>query len=306
MLRLLTSRRIVLLFAAFFLSLHLLGWIERRTHGLSFPLSFLPSLHTAQHTDDTKSAGTLYSPELITFWEEFSTTLASSAPPVALPNKSIEALINSYSKVGKAFSYRQDLVELSDQEVEVLRDSHSQYLEKARALAPKLPYGKGSQGIVMTGSSKHMPQLVLSLRMLRKAGSILPVQVFVESHEVYEPEVCENILPSLNAECYILEDILGAVPTKLSITKYQLKPFAVLFSTFDDVVVLDADNLAVQPSEELLKAEPYISAGLVTWPDYVYPALSSSPLSSMLTFAVGQYCLPQILQYRLRPRSHCR
>ena len=302
MIRLLTSRRIVLLFAAFFLSLHLLGWIDRRLHGLSFPFKFLPSRHTAQHTDIKKPHGSPYSPQLIAFWDEFSMTLAASAPPVPLPNKSVEALINNYANIGKSFSYRQDLIELSDRHVEALRDSHSLYVEKAKGLALKLPYGKGSQGIVVTASGSYMPQLIVSLRMLRKAGSTLPLQVFLESNAVYEPEICENILPNLNARCYILEDILGAVSMQVTITKYQLKPFALLFSTFDDVLVLDADNLAVQAPEDFMKAEPYTSTGLVTWPDYVYSGPPFPPLQTRLIAAVGQYRLPKILRYRVRPR----
>jgi len=47
-------------------------------------------------------------------------------------------------------------------------------------------------------------------------------------------------------------------------SKYQLKPLAILFSSFEDVLLMDADNLAVQPPEDFMRADPFTSTGLIT------------------------------------------
>ena len=277
-----SGRPILLLLATFFISLHLLGLRPQQI------LSFLFPFQTKQ-----RISAASYSPELLDFWDNFSSTLTASTPPVPLPNKSIEALINSFAQISSSFAYRQDLIELSDQDVETLRDSHTEFVKHVRALAPRLPYKNGSQGIVMTASGEFMPQLVVSLRMLRRSASKLPVEVFMENREVYEPELCQNVLAGLNATCYIMEDILGNAHTKITLSKYQLKPFALLFSTFDNILLLDADNLAVQPPESWINAEPFTSAGLVAWPDYVYPSLPHSFHSQLLISHSGPTQPPQ-------------
>jgi alpha 1,2-mannosyltransferase len=88
----------------------------------------------------------------------------------------------------------------------------------------------------------------------------------------YEKHVCNDILPSLDARCLVLADVVG----KNVIEHYQLKIFAVLFSSFEEIVWMDADCFPLGKPEELLDSEPFTSTGLVTWPDFW--ASSVSPL----------------------------
>jgi hypothetical protein len=45
---------------------------------------------------------------------------------------------------------------------------------------------------------------------------------------------------------------------------YQLKFFALLFSSFEEVLFLEADAFPVHDLNHLLRVEPFISTGLVT------------------------------------------
>jgi len=47
-----------------------------------------------------------------------------------------------------------------------------------------------------------------------------------------------------------------------------------LFSRFDNILWLDADELPLFDPAKLFSSEPYVSRGLVTWPDYWYPTSS--------------------------------
>ncbi len=105
--------------------------------------------------------------------------------------------------------------------------------------------------------------------MLRKTGTILPVEVYMESQAVYETELCEDVFPRLNATCLLLSDILDGGPQKVKISKNQLGAFAILFSSFEDILLLDANNLVTERPDNLFSAEPFLSRGLVLWPDYV-------------------------------------
>ena len=150
-----------------------------------------------------------------------------------------------------------------------MRDAHARFVSQIPELAPKLPYTKGKQGIAVAASGTLLPVFLVSLKMLRRTGSILPVQVFMETKKQYERDICEVVLPPLNATCMILSDVMEAVPQKLQMSRYQLKSLALAFSSFDDVLLLDADNLPVEQPERLLNSEPFSSTGFVSWPDYV-------------------------------------
>ena len=206
---------------------------------------------------------------LIDFWDTLSQTLVEAKPTSSLPTEPIEAPINNFASIRKPFNYRPDLLSIPQENVDELRAAHSRYVDQIPQLAPKIPFARGTKGIVTTASGKFMPILVVSIRMLRRTGSELPVHVFMESKDVYEQEICDSILPPLNARCLMLSDVLEAVPLKVEISHYQLKAFALLFSSFDEIVLLDSDNLAIEPPERLLNSEPFVSKGLVSWPDYV-------------------------------------
>lgn len=259
-----------LIFAALGLSLLCLRWIQHHDD--------LGYLKERLHWSTPAASNTTVSPTappsgyqagLVGFWDKFSHALVDTKPTVSLPDKPIEALINAFANVGPSFSYRPDLIELSPQDVEGLRSAHAAFVGKIAELAPRLPYASGTRGIVTTAAGSFVPILIVSLRMLRRTGSVLPVEVFMESKAEYEPEICQTVLPALNARCMILAEILEAVPLRLEISRYQLKAFGMLFSSFDEILLLDADDIPVEKPEKLLSTEPFLSRGMVTWPDYV-------------------------------------
>ncbi len=219
-----------------------------------------------------------YDPSLLTFWEQLSTALLETAPKCTLPTVPIEAPINMFVRVGKKFNYRPDLLALPQEDIDDLKDAHTRYVTKIPELAAQLPFAKETKGIVMTAAGEFMPPLVVSLRMLRRTGSKLQVEVFMENSTVYEPEICEQVLPKLNATCKVMPKGLETGTTKIQISRYQLKAFAMLFSSFDEILLLDADNIVLEAPENLMADEPFVGRGFVSWPDYVsIPKLVQNP-----------------------------
>lgn len=123
------------------------------------------------------------------------------------------------------------------------------------------------QGLVTVGGGKYFVILAVSLRFLRRSGTTLPVEVFVTEAE-YEREVCEVVLPRLNAVCRVYPRMVGADGNNKAIQGFQLKAFALLFSSFDEVLFLDADNTAMRDVAPLFASAPFRATGLVTWPDF--------------------------------------
>lgn len=58
----------------------------------------------------------------------------------------------------------------------------------------------------MVGGGKFFPPLLVSLRLIRRTGTTLPVEVFVPEQD-YEAELCETVLAALGAICRIFPNI---------------------------------------------------------------------------------------------------
>ena len=236
-------------------------------------------------TPDPPTVSPGYQSGLVEFWDLFSKAVAEAKPncQLGLPPDFQGVPINSFSNLKPDFNYRPDLIKLSPGDVDDLRDAHSRFVARLPELVPQLPFAKGTKGIVTTASDNFMPVLIVSLRALQRSGTKLPVEVFMESQTVYEKEVCEVILPTLNARCLVMSEILDAVPNRVQVSKYQLKVLSMLFSSFDEMLLLDADNFVMEQPENLFSTEPFVSKGFVSWPDYVrfFPILCQSSVTNM-------------------------
>lgn len=229
--------------------------------------------------DDVPSSP--FHPGLVDFWDATSHALVEAKPDCSLPTDSIQAPLYEFASLNESFDVRPDLLDIPQRDVDIMRDAHARFVSRIPELAPKLPYAKGTQGIVVAASGALLPVFLVSLKMLRRTGSILPVEVFMETKKQYEKEICEIVLPPMNATCMILSDVLEAVPERLEMSTYQLKSLALAFSSFEDVLLLDADNIPIEQPEHLLNSEPFTSMGFVSWPDYVciFPPTQQLPSS---------------------------
>jgi alpha 1,2-mannosyltransferase len=165
---------------------------------------------------------------------------------------------------------RPNLVHIDSQHIIKARKKHSAFVEHLPALAHAFSYPENTRGIVTTAGGELMPRLLVGLRMLRRTGSSLPVEVFLNNMTDYEPQLCSKVLPTLGAKCVLLgHDMLDGTTPKgaSSVTMYQVKPFAVLFSSFNEVLFMDADNFPVTDPEHAFKSKPFRDTGLVIWPD---------------------------------------
>lgn len=206
--------------------------------------------------------------ELRTFWKTFSKELINARPNAARPKAMPVDNPNIGFSTIKPDTNRLDALKMSKDDVNALAESHSQIKKWIHNNSTLLPYRKGTQGLVTIGGEGYMPMLVVSLRMLRRTGSTLPVEVFLPSEASYERRICEEVLPSLDAKCLLLSSLTLKTAAAADIRGYQYKIFALLFSSFEDVVFVDSDCWPVYDPRELFVMEPYTRYGLVTWPDY--------------------------------------
>jgi alpha 1,2-mannosyltransferase len=158
---------------------------------------------------------------------------------------------------------RRNITHLSDADIITSKDAHNSVVRSLREYEDLVTYNSHSRGIVIIGGGRFTPMALVSVLMLRKTKSNLPVELFLPDETDYDQYTCEVIFKKINARCLVLSRF-----TKIPIATYQYKVFGILFSSFEDVIFLDADSFPVIDPSKLLRLEPYTSTGLVTWPDF--------------------------------------
>lgn len=153
-----------------------------------------------------------------------------------------------------------------------LKDKHRGIVEN---LPSYIPYDKGSNGIIFIGGGKFSWLSYVSLMALRDIGSKLPVEIIMPTYADYEEEInfCTRVLPILNAACVVIPEILGPgamiqQSNKEKFKSYQFKSLALMVSSFQNVLLLDSDNVPLVNPDSIFDSPVYKKYGMITWPDY--------------------------------------
>ncbi|CAD6580217.1 MAG: hypothetical protein ASARMPREDX12_002314 [Alectoria sarmentosa] len=209
-------------------------------------------------------------PQILAFWETWAQVIDAARPEIpaiVLQEVAQPAGIEPENERDrKPFNLS---IDIPKKDVEVLRQSHERLVghanfSRVNEQATRLFSGTG---IVTVAGGYYFAPAILSIRMLRKTNSTLPVQVFLRNKSEYEKKICQEVLPALNAECFVIQDHLRK-DNPVKVEHYQLKVLAILFSSFESVLYLDSDCMALLDPKELFNSEPFLSTGLVSWPDY--------------------------------------
>lgn len=209
------------------------------------------------------------------FWKLFRQDLDAHAPNVStFAHPKDTHLDISFKK--SQYRERPSLIKLSDEQKDGLTEAHSSFVDKIRHKKYVLPYRPGSRGVVTTAGGPLLPAALVSILMLRQTGSNLPVELFLSDQHEWDPEICDKILPALNAKCLILQNIFDYDETITKLDRYQYKIFSIIFSSFEEVLFMDSDCFPIHDPNKLFDSEPFKHTGLVLWPDFWFP--SESPL----------------------------
>lgn len=209
-------------------------------------------------------------PAILAFWETWAKVIDAARPNIpAIELKEVAqpAGIEPENERGrKPFNLS---IGIPENDIELLRQSHERLIghanfSRVNEQATRLFSGTG---IVTVAGGSYFAPAILSIRMLRKTNSTLPVQVFLRNKAEYEKKICQEVLPALNAECFVIQDHLRR-DNPVKVEHYQLKVLAILFSSYESVLFLDSDCMALLDPRELFDSEPFLSTGLVSWPDY--------------------------------------
>lgn len=159
-------------------------------------------------------------------------------------------------------------LKVSAQQKALLRNAHKSYVDKINELIlPKHSY-KG-KGIVTVGGGKFSLMATTMVNAIRKTGTTLPIEVFIPPTDKGDENFCNNWLPKYNAKCIYITDILPEEMVENFVFEgYQFKSLALITSSFEDILLLDADNIPLKSLDNIFDSDIYKSAGLVLWPDF--------------------------------------
>lgn len=188
---------------------------------------------------------------------------------------------------------RRDLTPVSDEKIEAARKAHENVVEMIRNSSHLVPSTPKTRGIVTVAGGRYTGALLVTLRMLRRTNSTLPVEVFMPTPQDYNKHTCEVVLPTLNARCVMIPQYEG-----LTIANYQYKIFAVILSSFEDVLFLDADNFPIVDPVEWMDARVFKDTGYVLVRAFLLGGAFHQKITNKYTvarFLVGNH-VPKLLQ----------
>ncbi|KAL8940484.1 MAG: hypothetical protein Q9211_002245 [Gyalolechia sp. 1 TL-2023] len=152
-----------------------------------------------------------------------------------------------------------------------MRKSHASVVQSL----PTYPAGAfAGRGIVVLAGGKYSEIAATTLGMIRLLGSRLPVEVWMLDRIEKKEAWCEELSPQ-GIICRFVSDYLSDMSAFSH--HYQLKPLAIMFSSFVEVLYLDADSMPVINPDAVFDAPAYLDTGAVLWPDYW--AATESPLT---------------------------
>lgn len=213
------------------------------------------------------------------FWHPWARTIYDAKPTVPTIKVRGTGARNIGISEGSS-DFREEFaafIELPDEDAQSLRAAHAKMRAaldayNTIAVTQDMEGLFDGRGIVTVAGGEYFGPAIVGIKLLRQAGSTLPVEAFLPNWEEYEPVLCEKVLPDLNAQCVVLTQLLEEQEDDkelhFSITHYQLKSLAMLFSRFREVLLLDSDCIPLINPEELFSAEPFTSTGFVGWPDF--------------------------------------
>ncbi len=143
-------------------------------------------------------------------------------------------------------------------------------LEAAEAFIRQIPsypgqcYGRGI--VICGGGVKYFTNAWVCINMLRKLGCSLPVQIWHLGLEEMDDQMRALVRP-LNVQCVDAHKMRPLRGARI-LNGFELKPYAILNCPFQEVLLLDADNVAVVNPEFLFETAEYLATGAIFWPDY--------------------------------------
>lgn len=159
-----------------------------------------------------------------------------------------------------------------------LRESYREMLDRFLRSIPVFPEQRfHGRGIVLCGGgSVYFPCIWVCIRMLRHFGCTLPIELWHRGPR----EMTDQMKALLEPYDVVFCDSF-AVAREFPVRRldgWELKPYAILNSRFEEVLYIDADNVVVRNPQFLFDNALYKETGALFWQDLPNKLLDQSYL----------------------------
>jgi len=132
---------------------------------------------------------------------------------------------------------------------------------------PVYPDYFSGRGIVIVGGGATLPSAYIAVRSLRYHDCSLPIQMWhLGSSEL--PSAWRRNFEIFGVEFVDTYEISKVLPGNPK-GPWPAKPFALMYSPYAEVLLLDADNMALCDPTFLFDNEEYREMGAMFWPDFI-------------------------------------
>jgi hypothetical protein len=119
--------------------------------------------------------------------------------------------------------------------------------------------------VVCAGGNRLLRCAWVCVNMLRRAGCTLPIEMWqLDATEI--DAATERRFASLGVRCVNAAEVRQREPVRI-LRGWELKPFALLHSSFREPLLLDADNVPIRDPSYLFESAQFASLGAIFWPD---------------------------------------
>ncbi len=140
-------------------------------------------------------------------------------------------------------------------------------VEQRVSQLPPYPGGHEGRGIVIPGGGhRYFPSAWVCIQMLRRAGCALPIELWHLGPQEMDDDMRALVAP-FGVTCVDALEVSRTHPVR-RLAGWELKPYAIMHSRFQEVLMLDADNMPVADPTYLFDTTPYREHGAIFWPDY--------------------------------------
>ncbi|MBT6489076.1 MAG: FkbM family methyltransferase [Deltaproteobacteria bacterium] len=145
-------------------------------------------------------------------------------------------------------------------------------MAQIQRLVPEFPSGRTEKGItICAGGRQRLLQAYAMISYIRKSlKCTLPIElVYVTDVEMKAPAI-ELFEKDLDVTCVDARVLIERYPyTAPKVLRgYMIKPFALLTSSFQEVILIDCDNIPVRDPSFLFEMQGYQDHGMVLWRDF--------------------------------------
>jgi len=145
-----------------------------------------------------------------------------------------------------------------------LKERH-RLIEHVLATAAYPDKSMRGRGIVLCGGGDYFACVWVCVTMLRSLGCTLPIELWYRGPREISGEMIA-LMQQLDVMCVDAYAVAQQYPVR-RLDGWELKPYAIAQSSFEEVLYLDSDNVPLRDPEFLFETDVYLEHGALFWPD---------------------------------------